>query len=37
MYEDEIEIDPDDWEKGWEMDADEVEELMEQYLDLIRR
>ena len=37
MYEDEVEIDPEEWERGWEMDADEGEELVEQYLDLLRR
>ena len=30
----EIEFDPEDWEKGWEMDADEAEELLEQYDDV---
>ena len=33
----EIEFDPEDWEKGWEMDADEAEDLQDQYDDLIRR
>lgn len=30
-------LDPEDWEKGWEMDADEADDLMEQYDDLLRR
>ena len=33
----EIEFDPEDWEKGWEMDADEAEDLLDQYDDLIQR
>ena len=27
-------IDPEDWEKGWDMDADEAEDLLAQYDDL---
>lgn len=36
MYEDRIEINPEDWEKGWEMDADEAESLSQQYDEFLR-
>lgn len=29
-------FDPEDWEKGWEMDADEAEDLLAQYDDLLK-
>lgn len=33
----EEELNNEDWEKGWDMDADEAEDLMSQYDDIIRR